>query len=316
MEAILLSVKIQPDKFIDLDPIFNASGMFPVIGETTRPFYDLHATASVDAASVTELITTVENDADFGMVYILMGSFISASESGYIVVLQSSAVRSKFKTPCVMQLISSKDKIFKNKLSRRVSKLLSTTEDVSEFLSFNLYQKAILIAKNSNEGQHMSATKWNEKSNTDERILKGPTPPRISKRKRVSLISEDVANSIRKTSQSQVSTSSSTSITKITSIDVISTMPYPDLQKNKNEANSKINLREEAVSLVEGAFSHSWSPENFVKGFLALKSKCEHQQLAAISASILMDASYRISDCSPVMDDSVITEVGIDIDQV
>jgi hypothetical protein len=44
----------------------------------------------------------------------------------------------------------------------------------------------------------------------------------------------------------------------------------------QNKKKSTINLREEAVSVIEGAFEDRWSPEDFVDGFSAFKSSFYH----------------------------------------
>lgn len=77
-----------------------------------------------------------------------------------------------------------------------------------------------------------------------------------------------------------------------------------------------MNLREEAVSLIDGAFEDKWRPEDFVEGFSKAGKLCSGDQISAVAASILMDPSFRISDCTPVINNKYVSEVSIDLDQV
>ena len=71
--------------------------------------------------------------------------------------------------------------------------------------------------------------------------------------------------------------------------------------------------------MTEGAFKQRWSPVEFVDGFAAVKGfqpSPSRPELAAISASILMDASYRITDSTSFENEDTIADFGVDVDQV
>ncbi len=338
MADILSNVKLGPEKFVDLAVKHIVTQMFPIKNKVDKNVFDLHS-LSLDESSLLTLINKdVIDDSSFGVAYILFGTYQSKLSNGFIVVLlpstleikpstldnQPSAVEPtveiRFVSSSTMQLIEvrKESKSFKSKLNRRIrSNASSTLIKVSDYLSFNALSATILIVRSeTKQSDFQNICLWNS-GISDIGFIQAFETNKFLKRKRTTLISEGTANSLLEVSDLKPSSSSSSSGKKLKNLCKGATTIYADVQATKSNNNSMTNLREEAISFVDDAFSEHISPEDFVNGYLALKSKCDDRSsLGAISANILMDASFRITDCGSFANDSIITKAGIDIDQV
>lgn len=320
MATAFTSVKILEAEFITLNSSYLENGMFPIKSETSDPFFDLHAIAT-DESKIETLISEWSDDISFGKIYAIIGSFTFKEICGHLVVLAPDVVRECFKSPLSLQLICFSSKTVKCKISRRTKSSAAVLKKVSEILTFNLYQKTMTFLPNrincSNPGREFIMSSWNSEFGTEPAILNGLDTSKILKRKHVAFLSKESAMNLIDSTDYFIPGPTLNQSKRLKTILEENSTSFSDTNYKK-ENKSKINLREEATSLVEGAFSHKWSPEKFVEGFHALKNKCleSKSQLAATVASVLMDASYRITDCTPIMEDDVITDVAIDVDQV
>jgi hypothetical protein len=319
MADIFSIIRLSTEKFVDLAVNHVVTKMFPITDKVDKPFFDLYS-LSLEETTVSNLINmNFTDDSLFGKAYILFGTYkLTSSESiganGLIVVLLPSTVKEQFVSVSTMQLIdiAMGSKSFKSKISRRILGKVAEHFVVSEYLSFNVFSDSILFTKGTKAAAHCNIFEWNNGIDYTG-VNKVFDTSKFLKRKRVTLISEDTAKSLLEGSDQKLSSSGKKWKNLLRGAPSI----YTDVKSTKSNNSSMINLREEAISLVDDAFSESISPEDFVSGYLALKSKCDNRsQLGVISANILMDASFRITDCSSFPNDSIITEAGIDIDQV
>ena len=311
------NVKLGPESFVDLAVSHLVTEMFPIKKIVDKPFFDLYSLSLDEHLASTLINKDVVDDESFGKSYILFGTFQMMSLNGYIVVLPPSAVKNQFVSKSAMQLIVVKkeSKTYRAKLTRRIP-TLSKSFVVSEYLSFNVFSTTILFTEGPKKADHINTSYWNNSIGNTGFIQNFDTNT-LLKRKRVTLISEDMAASLLEGSDRKPSSSSSSSGKKFKNLLKGATSIYTDVKATKLKNNAMANLREEAISLVEDAFSESISPENFVAGYLELKSNCDNRpMLGAISAHILMDATFRITDYSSFANDSIITKAGIDVDQV
>ena len=318
--SISLSAKICVNEFIDLNPVFTDSHMFELKDKPSNTFIDL--TVETDPK---RLVTPHFSDSDFGSIYAIIGKFYfdNTSTSGLIVVLHRDVVaKLNFKSLSALQLIVFSCKVCSNKIAKRLSKFQTKTTDktIAGSLKFQLYTVNILMVPNNvgNLSKDIIKLRWITQYPQQTSLpLIGLEPHKILKRKHTILMNEVSATSLKEAADSSVPQRKCIKTKSLTSILEERSASTLDIESSKSR-RSTMNLREEAMSLVKGAFEHRWPHECFVKGFLSVKNRKETTvgQLAATAASMLMDPSYRITDMKDVPRYDAITEVGIDIDQV
>ena len=311
-------VKFSSTQYVFLKNEFVKSNMFPIT--TAAPedasFYDLHATSQE-----TSVIICKENDQDMGM-YFVIGDFESteANSKGCIIIVKTEDKWS-------VQLVIFKNKSLRNKISRnrkthdRMEKI--DVDGSLDELCLRIYNTTHIVIPNKvgRNDEEDIARKWNEEFVGKRPFLKdGIDVSQRLKRKHVAIISNDCASKVVDYGTLETITyiePNTTDVKRVRSLKMeATTLSYSDIVSSKESSKKTSNLREEAVSLIEGAFTQNWSPEDFVLGFKNLKKKgLEPNQLAATSAKMLMDSSYRIIDSTPIEED-VIEDVSIDVDQV
>jgi hypothetical protein len=329
-QSVFLAVKISTNEFIDLNPPYQELSMFEVKEEpSTNKFFDFTA-LNKDVDIMATLVEIRVDDSDFGEIYAIIGKFSFKSDFGLLVVLHRDVVKKlAFKNQSSLQLILFKSKVEESnskscnsKIARRLIKTATKRKEIFDSFYFELCIQTVLIIPTKGGGnisRSAVASVWNSYFGWD-------LPPtdhvcnvsKNLKRKHSIMMDKDTATSLNDSTAS--TRPQSTVVQKKTLKSILSDGKVSHLNVEvQNKKKTTINLREEAVSVIEGAFEDRWSPEDFVDGFSALKRSQpspSRPELAAISASILMDASYRITDCTPYENEDMITDFGIDVDQV
>lgn len=327
-QSIFLSVKISTNEFIDLNPPYQEVSMFEVKEELpTNKFFDFTA-LNQDVDIMTTLVEIRVDDSDFGEIYAIMGKFCFKGDFGLLVVLHRDVVkRLAFKNPSSLQLIvfKSKDQELKSKscnskIARRLKTIKTISKKVFNSLHFELCIQTVLIIP-TNGGNISKATvalAWNSYFGLNLPTDHDWNFPKALKRKHSIMMDKETASTLNDstaTTRPQAKVQQKKTLKSVLKDGKVSQLNVENREKKK----STINLREEAVSLIKGAFEHRWPPADFVDGFSALKRfqpSLSRPELAAISASIFMDPSYRITDCIPRNNEDTIAEFGIDVDQV
>ena len=315
-------VKLSETQYLLLNPDYLETDMFVPKLEQPDSFFDLHTLCRQGVNIVNKKV----DDSTLGSVFALIGHFNFEAETGHVFVMKESNVID-FKTTCSLQLVILTSKITSNKIMRRVkgNEVYNPPIHLTECLSLYIYKKTTLIIKENVGRQSVTniLSLWNENFIGNRVVGVGIDPQKIMKRKHVSILNSSTALRLIEEASLETAfvTQSNTikpALKKTRSLEQeATTISYSNDISSKESLKSKLNLREEAVSLVEGAFEQKWSPENFVQGYLNLKKECDSTaQLAATAATILMDPSFRITDCTPIMKEDVIDKVSIDIDQV
>lgn len=343
MAAARVYAKVSPNQFLLLNPQFSIDGIMfrfqTVSPEFTEPaeFYNLH-----DLFSNIPFWTLVQkfvDDKTFGTMYALIGEFCYSSEiqctSGYLVVIQStvdidemqnaivneSGIMDDEKVPThSLHLVIFSGKLMLNKIKKRKPSLGQggNKNITSGSFSINLLHNPLMFHPQSSGKVKLNTNEllWTTKFANNEDITKGPLMTQNKKRSHVIL----VENAIKDSLINSADLSPSRGSRQVKSMKVVrrevTDITYSRLEENKRSTTDKVNLREEAISLLDEAFKHHCTAENFAAGFIAMKEQCLIDgQSASTAASVLMDAFYRITDCIP-LEEKVITKVGIDIDQV
>ena len=316
-ESFFSSVKISVTQFIDLYPQYSETHMFELKEmSTTKEFLDLSTVSDFSS-----LIQSCSDDTLFGKIYAILGKFRFNDKNGFVVVLHRDIVTNlEFTIRSSLQLIQFVEKNCINKINRRLrQKHTFISCEIRGSLILDLYLSNILIipANTGNLGQDTILSIWNRVFSPSSLILPGTDSSKLLKRKHSILMPQNAATILKESTDSHKIPRKIPQKKKLESIFREAKVSESNIEERPSH-KSKINLREEAVSLIEGAFEKRWSPENFVKGFLSLKNKSlmARERLASICTSMLMDASYRITDCTPIGNSRVINKVGIDIDQV
>jgi hypothetical protein len=312
-------VKISSTQYLFLKPAFCKNGMFPIMVGSNVPdsFFDLHA-----ICQERNVIQQISNDHGLGM-YGVIGYVEFGCGKASVLVVQTN-LEQHYETNCSLQLVSFTDKSIRSKLSRIEDSTCRIIVDGSvDGLSLFIYSATHFIIPGS-KGRYdpeKVERNWIDLFLGTNQILKdGRSLPQSIKRKHVAIMNEKCATKLKK--DATIKTISykepnRTDVKRQRSLEVeATTLSYSDITNSKESSKRTINLREEAVSLVPGAFSENWPPEEYVKGFMMLKNLgLGNDQLAVTSAAMLMDSSYRITDATPIEED-VIENVSIDIDQV
>lgn len=318
-------VKLSATQYLFLKPEYLTSGsMFEIKEQTPHVSFDLHAISKTES-----VINTKVDDTDMGQMYGVIGYFTSQNVkdlTGCIVLIQSDE-QEKYKNKCSLQLV-----LFENKSTRGKIGKINRINDVSQSvfldgsldnLSLVIYSRPHFILPGSQGRPSLNniAQLWKNNFLGVRAMLGNAIDlPKIMKRKHVAFMTTKSASSVIE--QGTLETISfkqqgGRDVKRLKSLQrEATTISYVDIDRSKESSKKTMNLREEAFSLVDGAFAQNWSPEDFVRGFLKLKhSGISQDQLAGVSATMLMDASYRITDPTTIKED-LIEEVSIDIDQV
>ena len=329
-QPVFLAVKISTNEFIDLNPPYQESSMFEVKEEpSTNKFFDFTA-LNKDVDIMTTLVEIRVDDSDFGEIYAIMGKFSFKRDFGLLVVLHRDVVKKlAFKNPSSLQLIlfkskdeESKSKSCNSKITRRLTRTQTKKMKLFDSFYFEVCMKTVLIIPTKGGGNIARsdiASVWNSyfgcglpPTDHDCKFSKN------LKRKHSIMIDKGTASSLN--DSTATTRPQSTAVQKKTLKSILSDGKVSHLNVEvQKKKKSTINLREEAISMIKGASQERWSPEEFVEGFAAVKRfqpSPSRPELAAISASILMDASYRITDCTPFENEDTITDFGVDVDQV
>ncbi len=329
-QSVFQGVKISTNEFIDLNPPYQELSMFEVKEElSTNKYFDF-TSLNKDVDIMTTLVEIRVDDSDFGEIYAILGKFSFKSDFGLLVVLHRDVVKKlAFKNQSSLQLIlfkskdeESKSKSCNSKIARRLMKTTTKRKELFDSFYFELCIQTVLIIPTKGGGniaRSTVASVWNSHFGWDlPPTDHGCNQPKNLKRKHSIMLDKGTASSLNEstaTTRPKSTEGQKKTLKSIYSDGVVSQLNV----EVQNKKKSTINLREEAVSVIKGAFEHRWSPEDFVDGFSALKKfqpSPSRPELAAISASILMDASYRITDCTPYENEDTITDFGIDVDQV
>ena len=319
-------VKCSSSKYVLLKTDYVVSKMFSIQTDVPEDalFYDLHAISHENT-----VIITHGNDQEMGK-YFIIGEFESSNKLKGCVIIVSRSYDIMTRQWSVVSKWSVQLVIFTNKSTRtkinRNKKPHGYTIDVdgsSDFLKLLIYDTISIISPGTlgRKEEGTTAQIWNEEIVGKRPILKdGIDLLKRQKRKHVAIISSDCASKVVDYGTLETITyiePNTTDVKRIKSLkSEATTLSYSEISSSKESSKKTSNLREEAVSLIEGAFTQNWSPEDFVLGFKNLKAKgLEQNQLAATSAKMLMDSSYRIVDSTPIEED-VIEDVSIDVDQV
>ena len=320
-ESIFMSVKISTNQFIDLNPSYLEFGMFATKQTASSISFDLSA---MDEDRLKTLVQKYDDDKDFGPIYALIGKFATQSLSGHVVVLQEEVVRrldtsNPFSNPSCLRLITLGSKTCINKIGRRTANSPFITIKTTTSLCFDFYSKTFLFipTNTGNFMKHQIISLWTSTFRPNLPTSDGLNIPKMLKRRHSVFMNTNTADDLIDSADSTFPDRRHVQQKKLKTLleeSIVSNL-NEDLVKKKK---SLINLREEAISLADGAFEHKWSPESFVEGFLNVKkSLClSKEELGAVAASMLMDPSYRITDCTPIANDDLIEDVGIDVDQV
>jgi hypothetical protein len=315
-------VKLSSTQYLFLKPTFCKNGMFPIMVGSNVPdsFFDLHA-----ICQERNVIQEIINDQHLGM-YGVIGyvEFGCVKASVLVVQTNNPDLKQRYETNCSLQLVSFTDKSIRSKLSRIEDSTCRIIVDGSvDGLSLFIYSATHFIIPGSKGRYDSERVEQNWRNlflGTDHILKDGRSLPQSIKRKHVAIMNEKCATKLKK--DATIKTISykepnRTDVKRQRSLEVeATTLSYSDIINSKESSKRTINLREEAVSLVPGAFSENWPPEEYVKGFMMLKNLgLGNDQLAVTSAAMLMDSSYRITDATPIEED-VIENVSIDIDQV
>lgn len=316
-EAFFSAVKISLTQFIDLNPQYSETHMFELNEKSTKDFLDLSTVSDFSS-----LIESCVDDKLFGKIYALLGKFrLNNLENGFVVVLHEDIVGNlMFRSRSSLQFIKFEEKTCINKINKRLRmKHTCITCEIrgSLILDLNLSNILILPTNIGNLGQDTISSTWNLFFSPSSSILPATDISKSLKRKHSILMSPNAATTLRESTDSLKIPRKILQHKRLENIFRETKVSELKIEQRINQ-KSTINLREEAVSLIKGAFEIRWSPENFNKGFLSLKNRPNmgHEMLAATCTSMLMDASYRITDCEPIRNSQVINKVGIDIDQV
>lgn len=317
-------MKCSSSKYLLLKTEYLVSKMFSIKTDVPEDalFYDLHAISHEKTVIIKEV-----SDNDMGK-YFIIGEFESQGHLKGCVIIVKRSVESQWS----VQLVIFTNKSTRTKMSRNRDKMSRNKEpyghiiDVDgslDFLKLFIYDTISIISPGTlgRKEEGTTAQIWNEEIVGKRPILKdGIDVLKRQKRKHVAIISSDCASKVVDYGTLETITyiePNTTDVKRIKSLkSEATTLSYSEISSSKESSKKTSNLREEAVSLIEGAFTQNWSPEDFVLGFKNLKAKgLEQNQLAATSAKMLMDSSYRIADSTPIEED-VIEDVSIDVDQV
>lgn len=342
MATARVYAKVSPNQFLLLNPLFSLDGIMfrfqTVSPEFTEPaeFYNLH-----DLYSNSPLLNLVEkfvDDKTFGVMYALIGEFCYTSENqfttGYLVVVHSTVDVNKFQNAIVnesgivddekvplhsLHLVNFTGKQMINKIKKR-SFTLSQGDNkniTSGSISISLLHNPLMFHPQiaGKVDLNRNVLLWTTKFANQEDITKGPLMTQNKKRSHVILVENSIKDSLINSADLSPSRESRVKSMKVVRREVTD-ITYSKLEENKRSTTDKVNLREEAISLLDEAFKHHCTAESFAAGFIAMKAQCLIDgQSATTAASVLMDAFYRITDCIP-LEEKVISKVGIDIDQV
>ena len=325
-EDFCISVKISPRLYIDLNPSYQISDMFELKCAPTQNFFDLHAAIedAIKNNNFDEFIEMMTDDTDLGDIYAAVGRFCCGELKGFILVINPTVVVQKnLRSKTSLQLVTFSDKKTKNKLEKRLNSAgFQEIITVSDRLIFSFQKLTVLLIPGNRLKQPIAnlMMKWSSYFNLATGIAYGNSPSKILKRKHSILFNEKTATTLLESADFSNAGSSEFKSKNLprkklrTILKEHSTSSFEAGEKKASK--SKINLREEGVSLVDGAFDYKWTPESFVEGFLAVQKIASSSKVAATAASILMDPSFRIADCTPILDSTLIDDVSVDVDQV
>lgn len=328
--------KMSPNQFLLLNPKFTMDGgMFKFQTECpdefTAPeeFYDLNDICSHD--STEKLVKILDDDKKFGDMYVVVGHFTHTMNTrGYLVVIHSGVVLDELQETNdlgvvvnemhrvhSLHLVRFENKGMKQKLSKRLRNTLDSGDLAQSGLySMMLFRNPIIFTRPSNISIREINCSWHRLFENCEGITTGHDTSISHKRSHVMLVNDSTVDQLIASADLSPGHGPRQVKKMKCVLREVSDITYSKIEEKKKSTSDKVNLREEAISLMREAFAHKCSPEDFVAGFLAMKDKCVvDSQIAATAASVLMDAFYRIDDCKP-LNEKVITKVGIDVDQV
>jgi hypothetical protein len=346
--------RVSPSQFLLLNPQFSLQGsmfIFQTVGpsflEPTK-FDDVHHICCQH--STKSPVKKFDNDNQFGSMYIIIGEFCSSFEeiysNAYLVVVHSTVnldndnalIDDTLQNDSInpsrsvndmldeihrvhsLHLVIFSGKETKAKISRRTKTFSQgpLKEATSSIYKMMLYADPLYFFLDGPPKVPLNTIhlRWIAEFQNDEDVTKGLDLYQSKKRRHVILVQDSVKDNLIRSADLLPDLESR----QVKSLKVmrkeVSDITYSKLDESMKSNSNKMNLREEAISLLDEAFRHHCEVEDFILGFNAMKDQClTDDQTASTVASVLMDSFYRIGDC-PSVDEKVITKVGIDVDQV
>ena len=274
----------------------------------------------IKAEDLLRELKTCESDADFGQVYGVIGEFVINNIRGFLILLSLNVAKDLFKSSTPCHAIQFKVELIKKKLDRRISRTAGLRREYHNISHDSLTVVRVTSFTNGNP------------IIVDPILKKQPLKGTALKVVWDSLFSSEIISLITSNRVDLKNTR------KKTLIKVAPRTQFSKLLENKKieglvsrgfvigdsvlklkalTLSDKINLREETISLGEKMFSIKWCPQKFTEAFCEFENICKggSQVVSAVTASILMDPSFRIIDCE-AFDDNVIGTASVDLDQL
>ena len=265
-------------------------------------------------------IRPCSSDVEFGDIYAIIGRFFIEGKVGYVIIVSQRVAKNLFDSLSICQCVQFDNNTVNSKLRKRIGRANGI-----KFVDHSCVSLNDMTVTSMTLGEpFLINPRQKTKPYLDNQlpsIWNGIIDDGV---KSVLMADRIFTNSVKKRVLIKVQPQSSKkrdSSSKKASLESFLTRGY-SMSVSKDDLNSfssiseKINLREETISFGESMFSIDWSPEKFTDAFCQMERICGSNVLSSLATSILMDPSYRLSDCDEVDISDIIGVTSVDLDQL